>query len=82
MISAIQIGRALEEATFPIRSFEELHEALHRHMNVGEHCEGCEIGEMERLFSPRDFLFTNPGQIQRIVKARQCALVGEDSDVH
>ena len=82
MMSATQIGKALEHAKFPICSFEELHVALHQHLNVGEHGEMCEIGRMESLFSPRDFLFTNADQVQRIVKARQCVLAHEENDIH
>lgn len=66
----------------PIRSREELHAALHYQLKVDEPCEESEIGRMESLFSPRDFLFTNAEQLQKIVKARQCVLVGDESDVH
>ena len=71
MLSATEIGKALEHAGFPIRSFTELHDALHRPLSVGEHRPGCEIDRMERLFAPRAFLFTNAEQGQEIVKARQ-----------
>ena len=82
MIGAVQIGKALQHATFPIRSFEELHNALQQHLSGGEHCEACELVRMASLFSPRDFLFTNAGQVERIVAARQCVLVDDENDIH
>ncbi|MHB8762995.1 MAG: hypothetical protein ACYDA8_01425 [Deferrisomatales bacterium] len=77
MLNANEIGKALEHASFPIRSFAELHDALHRHLDVGEHVAACQIDRMERLFSPRDFLFTNAEQVRAIVQARQCLLADE-----
>ncbi|GAB4278861.1 MAG: hypothetical protein Kow0092_34640 [Deferrisomatales bacterium] len=82
MIDATLIGRALQHATFPIRSFEELHDALHRHLGGVEHEDRCEIRQMESLFSPRDFLFTNASQIQQVVAARQGSLELEGDDLH
>ena len=82
MISAARIGNALAHAQFPIRSFEELHAALHRHLGADANGDGCAIEEMRRLFSPRDFLFSNAAQVQRLVEMRQSALIDQDGDVH
>jgi len=82
MISAIQIGKALEQARFPIKSLEELHAAIHYHLEVGEHIDESEISRLEILFSPRDFLFTNARQVQEVVEARQYALIDGASDIH
>jgi hypothetical protein len=71
MVDATQIGQALQHATFPIRSFAELHHALHRHLGGQETEARCEIREMETLFSPRDFLFTSAEQVLRLLAVRQ-----------
>ena len=82
MISAIQIGKALENAKFPIKSLEELHAAVHYHLKVNARCDESEISRMESLFSPQDFLFTNAEQVQKIVETRQSALVNVNIDIH
>ena len=63
-------------------SIEELHTALHRHLKVDRRFDESQIARMERLFSPRDFLFTNAAQVKKIVEMRQCALLEEKAGVH
>ncbi|GAB4270096.1 MAG: hypothetical protein Kow0092_24340 [Deferrisomatales bacterium] len=82
MMSVAEIGNALKHARFPICSFAELRDALHRHVNVGEPGPRCEIGTLESLLSPRDFLFTNAEQVQNIVQARQWLLIHAENDMH
>lgn len=79
MLSAIQIGKALQHATFPIRNIEELLFALQFPLKGEERCEESKMSRVECLLSPRDFLFTNAGQVRRVLEARQGALASGET---